>query len=185
MHVDTHDSCRYSDTKIPYFEREGDFFLFPVGMKGKNGEFSDRSRDHVCVELLNSTMNHMDQIFTPSILSQLFPPERSNEFFEALFGDPEEGAYDISLSFQGYDREENQVRFHLDLHERPGCCLACNLTYGLPEVFSRHPVIDIPGLVRAIEKKLPQGLRCRDWKLGTTIQQSSSLHSIPLIISLA
>ncbi len=130
-------------------------------------------------------MKSLETIFTRPVLDELFPRERSDEFFDALFGDPAEGAYDISLSYQGYDAENNLLRFHLDLHERPGCCLACNLTYGLPEVFSRHPVIDMAGLVRAIEERLPDGLQCRNWKLGATLQQSSSLHSIPLVISLA
>ena len=39
-----------------------------------------------------------EQIFSPTTLATLFPPERSNEFFDALFGDADEGAYDIALS---------------------------------------------------------------------------------------
>ncbi|WP_456385920.1 pancreas/duodenum homeobox protein 1 [Desulfolithobacter sp.] len=125
-----------------------------------------------------------ESIFTADTLTGLFGPERTNEFFEALFGDAAEGAYDIRLSFAGYDPENKVLRFHLDLHERPGCCLACNLTYGLPEVFSRHPIINIKGLVEEIEKKLAGEARCESWKLGSTVQQSKSLHSIPLEIKL-
>lgn len=126
----------------------------------------------------------LSQTFTDDVLKELFPPQRSNDFFEALFGDAEEGAYDIFLTFSGYDSKENQLRFHLDLHERPGCCLVCSLTYGLPEVFSRHPVIDIKGLVESIDKKLNSSAQCREWKLGTTIQRDKGLHSIPLDILL-
>ena len=38
-------------------------------------------------------------IFTDNVLAELFPAERSNDFFEALFGDACEGAYDIKLGF--------------------------------------------------------------------------------------
>ena len=67
----------------------------------------------------------------------------------------------------------------------PACCLVCSLTYGLPEVFTRHPVINIKGLVQDIEKKLGGKATCTVWKLGTTVQQQKSLHSIPLTITVA
>ncbi len=126
-------------------------------------------------------MIQADNIFTEQVLQTLFPPERTHDFFEALFGDASEGAYDITLRFDRHDPASHALHFLLDLHERPGCCLACNLTYGLPEVFSRHPIINIRGLVGDIEKLL-DGLRCTEWRLGQTIQTSRSLHSIPLII---
>jgi len=129
-------------------------------------------------------MNNLENVFDDQTLSELFPGRRADDFFEALFGDANEGAYDIRLSFSGYDAGTNSLRFFLNLHERPGCCLVCNLTYGLPEVFSRHPVINIKGLVADIEKKLDGKARCADWKLGTTVQQEKSLHSIPLHIQL-
>jgi len=125
----------------------------------------------------------MHEIFTKEVLSQLFPAQRAADFFEALFGDAEEGAYDIALTFKGQD--SGSLHFSLDLHERPGRCLACNLTSGLPEVFARHKVINIAGLVADIEKKLEGRAKCGDWKLGRTQQVSKSLHCIPLQISLA
>jgi hypothetical protein len=130
-------------------------------------------------------MENMEAIFTDDVLKELFGPERADNFFEALFGDASDGAYDISLSFTGYNSSTNSLNFHLDLYERPGCCLACNLTYGLPEVFSRHPVINIQGLVADIEQKLGGKAQCVDWKLGTTVQKEKSLHSIPLQITLS
>ncbi len=130
-------------------------------------------------------MDTLATIFDDDTLAQLFPAARSNDFFEALFGDADEGAYDIRLRFAGYDEADNTLRFFLDLHERPGCCLVCSLTHGLPEVFSRHPVINIKGLVADIEKKLAGRAECGDWRLGATEQQSRGLHSIPLIIQLA
>jgi len=130
-------------------------------------------------------MVNFDEIFTDDVLKELFPPQRADEFFEALFGDASEGAYDIVLTFAGYNEQTKTLNFKLDLHERPGCCLVCNLTYGLPEVFSRHPIININGLVAAIEKKLNGSGQCTDWKLGATVQQEKSLHFIPLKISLA
>jgi hypothetical protein len=46
-------------------------------------------------------------------------------------------------------------------------------------------VINVSGLVADIEDKLDGKVRCADWKLGTTVQQEKSLHSIPLTITLA
>ena len=34
-------------------------------------------------------------VFTPECLNDLFPIQRTNDFFDALFGDAEEGAYDV------------------------------------------------------------------------------------------
>lgn len=130
-------------------------------------------------------MNTPDQVFTRQVLAELFPPERANQFFEALFGDAEEGAYDIELGFDGYDARRGALRFVLNLRQRPGQCLACNLTYGLPEVFSRHPVINIKGLVGEIGARLGNGMRCGDWQLGATRQHDHSLHSIPLTIAVS
>ncbi len=131
------------------------------------------------------TMTNVSELFSEEILQELFPASRTDGFFEALFGDASEGAYDIKLRFDRYDKESNRLIFALDLHERPGCCLVCNLTYGLPEVFSRHPLININGLVEEIETKLPDAAKCANWQLGTTVQQQKNLHSIPLIITLA
>ena len=127
-------------------------------------------------------MTQPDQLFTTTVLQTLFPPERTHDFFEALLGDAEEGAYDIVLTYDGYDSASQALNFSLNLHERPGRCLACNLTYGLPEVFSRHPVINIKGMVLEIEKMLGGKMRCESWKLGHTLQKGRSLHSIPLQI---
>ena len=129
-------------------------------------------------------MQQPQQIFTDTVLRQLFPPERSNEFFDALFGDASEGAYDITLTFAGYDQRQNTLEFHLNLHERPGRCLACNLTYGLPDVFSRHPIINIKGLVAEIDRLLGGEMVCGTWQLGRTEQKGRSLHVIPLQIQL-
>ena len=123
-----------------------------------------------------------DGIFTPDVLKKLFPEDRSDLFFDALFGSAAEGAYDISLKF----REHNQKRLEFELHltQRPGKCLYCNLTYGLPAVFSRHPIINIKKLVQDIDRLLNGQARCIEWQLGITREVSSELHVIPLIISL-
>jgi len=115
----------------------------------------------------------------------LFPPERTDSFFEALFGNVDDGAYDITLSYQGYNDSSNSLRFQFELHERPGCCLVCHMTYGLPEVFSRHPIINIEGLVAGVEAKLNGDARCASWNLGNTAPSSKSIHSIPLEIMLS
>ena len=126
----------------------------------------------------------LKEIFTDDVLAELFPPQRSNDFFEALFGDASEGAFDIKLSLHGYDDTTSTLQFNLDLHERPGCCLVCNLTHGLPQVFTRHPVVNIKGLVQEIEQILGGEATCTDWKLGSTNQRQKDLHSIPLTITI-
>ncbi len=127
-------------------------------------------------------MRQPEQIFTSKALQALFPPERTHDFFDALFGDANEGAYDIALTFDGYNTTTQTLTFLLNLHERPGRCLACNLTTGLPEVFSRHPVINVKGLVVEIEKLMGGRMVCESWKIGRTLQKGRSLHCIPLHI---
>ncbi len=127
-------------------------------------------------------MSEIQSIFTQETLQTLFPPDRANAFFDALFGDAEEGAYDIRLVYQG--QAGSTLTLALELHERPGKCLACNLTYGLPEVFSRHPIINLNGLTAEIDTLLGDKATCTGWKLGTTQTVSKKLHVIPLMISL-
>jgi hypothetical protein len=130
-------------------------------------------------------MENLNELFSKETLQRIFPAERSNEFFDALFGDASEGAYDIKLSFKGHNASANILLFDLELHERPGKCLACNLTYGLPEVFSRHPIINVNGVVSEIDSLLGNATSCCDWRLGSTNSVSSSLHTIPLEVTLS
>ncbi len=125
---------------------------------------------------------NFQEVFSTKVLENLFPKDRSNKFFDALYGDAAEGAYDIQLMFK--DGENKGLLFEFQLNERPGKCLACNLTYGLPEVFGRHPIINVKGLVKEIEKLLDGKAMCKDWKLGTTREISRHLHVIPLEITL-
>jgi hypothetical protein len=60
----------------------------------------------------------------------------------------------------------------------------CSLTRGLPPVFSRHPIINVAGLVQEIEKLAAGRFRCTDWQLGETIQESEAIHRIPLTIAI-
>jgi len=123
-----------------------------------------------------------DKLFASDVLKQLFPKDRSDQFFDALYGDAEEGAYDISLEFVGY--RGNRLEFMLRLTQRPEKCITCSLTYGLPEVFTRHPIINIKGLVQNIEVLLDGRGRCVDWQLGSTREISNDVHVIPLDIVL-
>ncbi len=125
----------------------------------------------------------INAIFTDEYLRQIFPQERTDNFFEALLGDASEGAYDISLAYLGCN--EKTLSMELQLRERPGHCLACNLTQGLPAVFSRHPVINVDGIVKEVEKSLAGAAHCQDWSLGYTQQKSRGIHAIPLTITLA
>ncbi|THB74213.1 MAG: pancreas/duodenum homeobox protein 1 [Desulfobulbaceae bacterium] len=122
------------------------------------------------------------ELFTEADCSNIFPASRSNEFFEALFGDADEGSYDIELAYAG--STPDTLQFELLLHERPGHCLACNLTQGLPQVFNRHPIIDVSGIVEKVNKMIGDQVNTGEWSLGYTQQKSSSLHAIPLTIML-
>ncbi len=124
----------------------------------------------------------LKDVFTQDDLEKLFPVGRADAFFESLFGDAEEGAFDIGLAFKAH--RENELHFEFQLRRRPGKCLACNLTYGLPKVFKRHPVIDVGGLADEIEKQMNGKFRCGQWKLGATRELSRELHVIPLVLSL-
>ena len=121
-------------------------------------------------------------LFPDEVLAQLFPEQRADEFFEALFGDAGEGAYDIRLRFK--EDRGDLLEFELALSARPGRCLACNLTWGLPNVFARHPVIDIDGLVNRICAVINGGQRPASWELGQTRQVRKDLHVIPLRVTL-
>jgi hypothetical protein len=90
----------------------------------------------------------------------------------------------ISLSFNNYDTAQNRLFFEIQLHERPGKCLACNLTYGLPQVFSRHPLINIQGLVEKIVTLLGADIESSGWELGRTRTPAANMHTIPLTIRL-
>ena len=127
--------------------------------------------------------SNIDAIFTAETLTGLFPRERSDEFFDALFGDASEGSYDIELAYGGING--TNLTMELKLHERPGCCLACNLTQGLPQVFSRHPIINVKGVVEDVNKLLGDKASCKEWSLGYTEQRQKELHVIPINISLA
>ena len=123
-------------------------------------------------------------LFSEEKLRDIFPPDRTDAFFAALFGDADEGAFDISLEFARHDRGADRLHFELLLRERPGKCLSCNLTYGMPAVFARHPIINIGGVVAEIEQLIAGRARCGDWQLGHTRTVTDSLHVIPLAINL-
>lgn len=128
------------------------------------------------------TTDTIETVLTKENLEKIFPKERANDFFEALFGDADEGSYDIELVYREYTG--NMLIMDLLLHERPNCCLACNLTQGLPQVFSRHPIINITGIVRDLDALLGDNYNCGDWSLGSTKQYSRSLHAIPIKIAI-
>ena len=126
--------------------------------------------------------DHFTSVFTSEKLTAMFPPDRADQFFEALLGDCSEGAYDIALQYAGL--QDDELHFEFQLKERPGKCLSCSLTYGLPHVFSRHRVIDIPSVVQDIDQMLDIQGRCGPWRVASTREAGRQLHVIPLIISL-
>ena len=128
------------------------------------------------------TINNAGQVFTEEVMGKLFPAHRADRFFEAMYGESSEGAYDIQLSSQEY--RNDTLEFQFNLRQRPGKCLVCNLTYGLPQVFSRHPIIDIKGLIKDIESMINHTVQCKRWELGQTREVSNDLHVIPLTLYL-
>jgi len=122
-------------------------------------------------------------IFTMEWAGTVFPPERTDDFFEALFGGAEEGAYMISLRFLA--EQGNSYTFAFDLTQRPGKCLACNLTYGLPQVFSRHPVLNVKGVAEAVAAALGKEPSGATWELGATREESPAHHYIPFIVTVS
>jgi hypothetical protein len=128
------------------------------------------------------TIDTIKTVLTKEKLKSIFPKERADDFFEALFGDASEGSYDIELAYR--ECNGNTLIMDLLLSERPNCCLACNLTQGLPQVFSRHPIINITGIVRELDALLGDNYKCGDWSLGYTEQFSNSLHAIPIKIAI-
>ena len=124
----------------------------------------------------------LENLFTDANLKNLFPEEKADLFFDTMYGEVSEGAYDIELTFEGLINDT--LEFHFNLNRRPEKCLACNLTYGLPHVFSRHPVIDTQGVVNSIEKLLDGMATFKEWDLRETREISSDLHVIPLVIKI-
>ena len=124
-----------------------------------------------------------DEIFTQEVLDGLLPAGVADRFFDALYGDSTEGAWDVTLNYAGF--RDGNLFFEFRLHERPGKCLACNLTYGLPDVFSRHPVINIQGIVKKIDELLAEQATANQWRLGRTRELSRDLHVIPLAVGLS
>jgi hypothetical protein len=125
-----------------------------------------------------------EEIFSKEVLQDLLPPQRADEFFEALYGDAAEGAYNIGLAFRGHDQGSRTLAFELHLRQRPEKCLACNLTFGLPEVFSRHPLLNIGGVVKKLATLLGPDAQVSGWELGRTETPADDLHIIPLKIRL-
>ena len=73
-------------------------------------------------------IERLEQLFSQEKINNLFPKNKADQFFEALYGDPSEGAYNIDLFFK--EQKENSLIFEFHLTQRPGKCLRCNLTYG-------------------------------------------------------
>jgi hypothetical protein len=55
----------------------------------------------------------------------------------------------------------------------------------LPHVFARHPVINVQGVVDAVDDLLADRANCKSWQLDDTREISTEEHVIPLIIEIA
>ena len=112
-------------------------------------------------------------------LDQIFPPERTEAFFDALYGAAEDGAYDIRLVCEQATPDTAHMAFQLN--RRPGKCLKCSLTYGLPEVFQKHPIIAMPDLATKIGKALGWSEDVK-WELMATREIDDNQHRVPFLI---
>ncbi len=126
----------------------------------------------------------VEGVITDEFLKELFPPERADEFFEALYGGAETGAFDIELRYRDFNDSQGLLFLDFILTERPGKCMACSLTRGLPPVFERHPIINIKNIVEQIHQKLSPQWSVKDWTLGSTTVINSNTNCIPLMLRL-
>lgn len=116
---------------------------------------------------------------TQNALDSIFPRSKSDEFFAALYGGAEEGAYDIVLTCDKVSANRASCAF--ELRRRPGKCLKCSLTYGLPDVFRRHPLLNVAGVAGQIAKLL--GWENYEWQLDAVREAGDDLHIIPFEIN--
>ncbi len=120
-------------------------------------------------------------LLTQEMLDALMPLERSDAFFEALYGEAEDGAYNIKLCLR--EVTDSHAFLAFELHQRPEKCLVCSLTYGLPQVFQRHPLINTGGMAKEIATALGWDAEAIQWELGRTEEHGAALHSIPFTIT--
>lgn len=118
-------------------------------------------------------------------LNSLFPPGRDDEFFDALYGGAEEGAFDIRLQLEEVIEDTGELVLAFTLTERPGKCMACSLTHGLPPVFERHPVINLKGIVAAVEERLAPDFKVEGYRIGPTTPKAPKVNIIPLFINIS
>lgn len=112
-------------------------------------------------------------------LDKLFPPERTDEFFDALYGGAEEGAYDIRLACRNITDDKANLAFQLV--RREGKCLLCSLTDGLPEVFKRHNIINAAGIAAEVAKMLGWQ-NGANWSIGEKMDINEDLQMIPFVV---
>lgn len=127
------------------------------------------------------TISNASSLLTDEALATIFPASKTDDFFDALYGDAEDGAYDIRLTFISATDKGLELAFALD--QRPNQCLRCNLTYGLPQVFARHPIIGVAKVVEGVAKMLGLDPATCSWELGRTQEHSEKIHTIPLYIT--
>lgn len=132
---------------------------------------------------INSKEKKMDEnCLSRATLDAIFPHDRADAFFDAIYGGAEEGAYDIRLVCKKVEGKRAELAFQLI--RRPGKCLTCSLTYGLPGVFLRHPVINIAQAAKDIGKALGwQGEP--SFSLGKTTEINDDLQIIPFTLEAA
>lgn len=134
---------------------------------------------------MTSLSEALSQRLDEEFLNTLFPPGRDDEFFDALYGGAEEGAFDIRLQLEEVIEDTGELVLAFTLTERPGKCMACSLTHGLPPVFERHPVINLKGIVAAVEERLAPDFKVEGYRIGPTTPKAPKVNIIPLFIQVS
>ena len=61
------------------------------------------------------TENDLDTLFDAEAINKILPETLADRFFDALYGDPAEGAYNIGLKFKEQTGNTLVFEFHLTL----------------------------------------------------------------------
>jgi len=63
------------------------------------------------------TIESINTLFLPETINKIFPENLADQFFDALYGDPSEGAYNIALVFKEQKDNDLIFEFHLPLRQ--------------------------------------------------------------------
>ena len=110
-------------------------------------------------------------------LSELFPQEKGEAFFQNQYFGTTDAFFDITLVCEKETSQSVDLLF--ELHQRHGHSLS--QSYCLGKIFACNPDIDAAGIAAQIAQR--KGWKKFTWKMGMTRELSNSLHGIPFTIT--